>query len=62
MKLSIDTDSASWVQHLTAGTAIHDAITMGRHSTNQCEQKFSGCKLKFKSFEQVLETVISMLI
>lgn len=53
--------SASWVKQMTSGTAISDAISIARFSSNECEQKYSGCKLKFKSFEHILETVLSTL-
>lgn len=53
-------NSASWIKRFTAGTAINDAINAGHHSSD-CEQKYSGCKLKLRSFEDILETVLISL-
>lgn len=53
--------SASWIKHMTSGTAISDAISIGRYSPSDCEQKYSGCKLKFESFEYIFETVLNTI-
>lgn len=42
------------MKHLTAGTAINDAIAAGQRS-DDCEQKFFECKMKSKGFELFLE-------
>ena len=46
---------------MTSGTAIDDALRDAR-SAYSCDDKYSGCKMKSNSFENVIEQFVRSLV
>lgn len=45
---------ADWAVKFTTGTAIEDAIRVGRRNLN-CEQAFPSCQLKTETVQKILK-------